>query len=108
MFGLMDSDLKYIFKGLDQFPEIRSVTLFGSRALGNYKKGSDVDLAILGESVTHKTIIGLNEYLNEIYPLPYFFDLIHYASISNENLKKHIDQYGKILYDQQKSRNLKS
>ncbi|WP_321992949.1 nucleotidyltransferase substrate binding protein [Clostridium butyricum] len=40
----------------------------------------------------------LNDYLNEIYPLPYFFDIINYNSITNENLKKHIDIEGKIIY----------
>ena len=38
------------------------------------------------------------DYLNEIYPLPYFFDIINYNSITNENLKKHIDIEGKIIY----------
>lgn len=40
----------------------------------------------------------LKDYLNEIYPLPYFFDIINYNSITNENLKKHIDIEGKIIY----------
>lgn len=40
----------------------------------------------------------LKDYLNEIYPLPYFFDIINYNSITNENLKKHIDVEGKIIY----------
>ncbi|WP_283624186.1 nucleotidyltransferase substrate binding protein [Clostridium butyricum] len=40
----------------------------------------------------------LKDYLNEIYPLPYFFDIINYNSMTNENLKKHIDIEGKIIY----------
>ena len=40
----------------------------------------------------------LKDYLNEIYPLPYFFDIINYNSITNENLKKHIDIEGEIIY----------
>lgn len=34
----------------------------------------------------------------EIYPLPYMFDLIHYDSLSDENLENHIDNFGKELY----------
>ncbi len=66
--------------------------------MGNYKNGSDVDIAVLGELISNNTILKLNDYLNEIYPLPYFFDIINYNSITNENLKKHIDIEGKIIY----------
>lgn len=98
MNGLIERDFYYIRKALEKFPEIEGVKLYGSRALGNYKNGSDVDLAIVGEKVSHKTMVSLNDYLNEIYPLPYMFDLVHYDSLSNENLKNHIDQFGKELY----------
>lgn len=66
--------------------------------MGNYKNGSDVDIVVLGELISNNTILKLNDYLNEIYPLPYFFDIINYNSITNENLKKHIDIEGKIIY----------
>ncbi|MBM7554489.1 nucleotidyltransferase family protein [Thalassobacillus pellis] len=97
MYGLLKRDLYYIQKAVDKFPEIEHVLLFGSRALGNHKNGSDVDLAIVGKEVSHRTILQLSEYLNDIYPLPYMFDLVHYNTISNENLKKHVDAYGKEL-----------
>ena len=98
MYGLIDRDLYYIQKAIEKFPEIECVKLFGSRALGSYKNGSDVDLAIIGEEVSHKTMIKLNDYLNEIYPLPYMFDLVHYDLLSNENLKNHIDTFGQKIY----------
>lgn len=98
MYGLIDRDFFYIHKALEKFPEIEKTLLFGSRALGNYKNGSDVDLAIVGEEVSHKTMVKLNDYLNEIYPLPYMFDLVHYDSLFNENLKNHIDTFGKEIY----------
>jgi predicted nucleotidyltransferase len=98
MYGLLDRDFKSIRKAIEQFPEIEEVRLFGSRALGNHKKGSDVDLAIMGEKVSYSTIVRLNDYLNEVYPLPYMFDIVHYDTISNDHLKKHIDQFGKELY----------
>lgn len=85
-------------KALEQCEEIEKAIIFGSRAMGNYKNGSDVDIAVLGELISNNTILKLNDYLNEIYPLPYFFDIINYNSITNENLKKHIDIEGKIIY----------
>lgn len=98
MFGLLERDMDYIKKALSEFNEIEKAIVFGSRAMGNYKKGSDIDLAIIGEQVTHKTIFKLNDYLNEVYPLPYFFDIVHYDSLSNDELKKHIDTEGKLIY----------
>lgn len=98
MYGLLDRDFKYILEAVKQYPEITEVVLFGSRALGNYKKGSDVDLAIIGEKVDRKVIRRLSDDLEEKYPLPYFFDIISYDEISNEELKRHIDSLGKSIY----------
>jgi len=99
MFGLIESDISYINIALAKFDEIECGIIFGSRALGNYKRGSDIDLAIKGKGVTSKTLYMLSDLLNEEYPLPYFFDIIHYESISNINLKNHIDREGKIIYE---------
>lgn len=94
MFGLLDKDLDYINQAIKSFTEIEKAKVFGSRAIGNYKKGSDVDIAIYGENVTEKTIAQLSDLLNEIYPIPYFFDVIHYENITNQKLIEHIDQIG--------------
>ncbi|KAB8127040.1 nucleotidyltransferase domain-containing protein [Gracilibacillus oryzae] len=98
MFGLIESDLHYIKNALNKFNEIETGIIFGSRAMGNYKRGSDVDIAITGKEVTSKTLYMLSDLLNEVYPLPYFFDINHYESISNVNFKNHIDKEGKIIY----------
>lgn len=98
MFGLLDRDIEYIKKALIKFNEIEEVVVFGSRAMGNYKKGSDIDIAIIGELVTSKTIFELADYLNDVYPLPYFFDILNYNFITNEKLKNHIDNEGKVIY----------
>ncbi|MUV37580.1 hypothetical protein JNUCC1_01386 [Lentibacillus sp. JNUCC-1] len=97
MCGLIERDFYYIHKAIDAFPEIEKAVLFGSRALGNYKRGSDVDIALLGKSVSPHTVAMISDYLNEEYPLPYMFDIVHYEALSNAQLKEHIDKYGKIL-----------
>lgn len=91
MHGLFERDFKFILKAISDYSEIEEVIIFGSRAMGNYKKGSDVDLALKGEGVNRKTVSRLSDALNEEYPLPYFFDVVNYKDISNEELKKHID-----------------
>ena len=50
------------------------------------------------ENIKRSIIYKLDDYLNEIYPLPYFFDIIQYDKISNENLINHIDREGKVIY----------
>ncbi|WP_174614845.1 nucleotidyltransferase domain-containing protein [Virgibacillus ihumii] len=99
MFGLTDKDIKLITEALDGVDEIENAFIFGSRALGNYKKGSDVDIAIGGRNVTWGTAATLSETLNEELPLPYYFDILDYNAISNHNLTAHIEQYGVQIYD---------
>ena len=97
MFGLLDRDINYIIKALEKYEEIEKAIIFGSRAMGNYKKGSDIDIAIVGKSIDNSILYRLDDYLNEVYPLPYFFDIINYERINNENLIRHIDEEGKII-----------
>lgn len=98
MFGLLDRDIEYILRALKQFDEIEEARVFGSRAMGNYKKGSDIDMVIIGKNITSSVLYKLDDYLNEVYPLPYFFDIIQYESIMNENLINHINNEGKVIY----------
>lgn len=99
MFGLLDRDIKYIRKALKQFDEIEKAIIFGSRAMGNYKNGSDVDLVIVGEAISTTVVLRISDLLNEEYPLPYFFDVLSYDSIKNEKLRKHITTEGKTIYN---------
>lgn len=98
-YGLLESDLQHIVDAAKSFPEIKTLLLFGSRAKGNYKKASDVDLALQGEQVSYDTVAQLSSVLNEEKPLPYFFDTINYQTLSNPQLKEHIDRVGIVLYE---------
>ena len=98
IYGLRESDLAHIQAAASEMSEITEVILFGSRAKGNYQKGSDVDLSIKGEGITHSTIVRLSESLNEERPLPYFFDIVDYGSLEDEPLREHIDRVGIVLF----------
>ncbi|SDI98745.1 Predicted nucleotidyltransferase [Natribacillus halophilus] len=87
-----------IIKELKQRKEIKEAAIFGSRAMGNYKNGSDVDLVIYGPEVTEHVISQLRITLNEELPLPYYFDIVHYETISSDPLKEHIDSVSRSLY----------
>jgi len=97
-FGLSPRDLSEISDTMSTFPEIEEAVLFGSRAKGNYKPGSDIDIAIKGRAIEQSCVSGLSYALNEESSLPYFFDIIHYESISEQALIEHIDRVGHQIY----------
>lgn len=93
-FGLSNKTLDYLINCFKDFKEIESVKIFGSRALGNYKRGSDVDLTLIGAAVDEKTALALSKRLNQELPLPYYFDIVVYSKIKNQALIEHIDRFG--------------
>jgi len=97
-FGLSDQQLNLIKETVAQFNEIDSAVIFGSRAMGNYKPGSDVDIAIKGRGINSDIVAALSTRLNEELPLPHFFDVVHYNTLDNETLIRHIDEEG-ILFE---------
>lgn len=103
-FGIPEKSMNIILHTLEQFKEIEKASIFGSRALGNYKNGSDIDLVIYGSRVTDEIINFLSIQLNEELPLPYFFDIVHYESLSNKKLKEHIDKFAKTLKTNQEDK----
>lgn len=96
--GLRQKDLEIIVSVLQQYPAVDEAFLFGSRAKGNFKNGSDVDLALKGNMLNTEIVSSISYQLNEDISLPYKFDVLNYQSISNENLKEHIDRVGIRLF----------
>ena len=96
-FGLPEESLQLIKQTIAQFPEIEQAVIFGSRAIGNYRKGSDVDLAIIGKQINHLTENRLSSILNEELPLPYFFDVVDYTHLTHPKLSEHIKKVGKPI-----------
>ncbi len=97
-YGLSQRDIDEILKAFKHFPEIDEAILFGSRAKGNYKPGSDVDIAIKGHKIEHSCVAGLSYVLNEESSLPYFFDIVHLEQIAETELVQHIERVGKRMY----------
>lgn len=97
-FGISNQSYQLLIKTFDALPEIEKVIIFGSRAKGNYKNGSDIDLAILGTNCTPEVAINVSGKLNEELPIPYFIDVIDYTSLKQPQLKEHIDRVGVEFY----------
>jgi predicted nucleotidyltransferase len=96
-FGLKKGDLAVIIHVLQQYPEIEKATIFGSRAKGNYKNGSDIDVALMG-NISFETMADCQLKLEEETMLPYKFDILDYTHLTHRELKEHIDRVGVPFY----------
>jgi predicted nucleotidyltransferase len=96
-FGLPEKSYALLCTALQRFPEIQQAIIFGSRAMGSNKPGSDVDIALKGAQVTAATVLGLSRLLNDELPLPHHYDICDYQTLTNDELKKHIDSFGKPI-----------
>ncbi|MBI3194873.1 MAG: nucleotidyltransferase domain-containing protein [Ignavibacteriae bacterium] len=97
-FGLSAESLEWIFRVLRVFPEIDEAIIFGSRAKGNCKPGSDIDLAVKGIFPSYNFTERIRTMLEDGLNLPYFFNVVDYNKISNPSLKEHIDRVGRLCY----------
>ncbi|MCI5158452.1 MAG: nucleotidyltransferase domain-containing protein [Candidatus Electrothrix sp. AUS1_2] len=96
-YGLSEKVLKEIQTVFGEFAEIEEVVLYGSRAKGNYKPGSDIDIALKGKRLHLQLLNSIDMELDELL-LPYIFDLSIYDHINNNDLLAHIQRVGKVLY----------
>jgi len=96
-FGLKRQELCLIRNVLKKNPKIDKAVIFGSRAKGDYRSFSDVDLAVYGDI----NAIDIESAICELDELPtvYTFDLLAYGLLKNAALKSHIDRVGVAIYD---------
>lgn len=96
-FGLSEKTIKIITELFKKYDQIDRVIIFGSRARGNFKNSSDIDLAIFGTNIDFKFIRHISSELDEL-PTPYTFDVLNYSDIENTKLQTNIDTEGSIFY----------
>jgi len=96
MFGIYPKSSDEILRIIDSCISIDEVIIYGSRAKGNYKEGSDIDITLKGE-VTNDDLSKLWHKLDDSY-IPYKFDISIYAQLKSESLIEHINRVGKTLY----------
>ncbi len=95
-YGLSQKTMDKILTVLKSFDEVEKVILFGSRAKGNFKEGSDIDLAIKGMGLNMDILRKLEIKIDNLM-LPYEVDLIIYDQIKEPALKEHINRVGMEL-----------
>ncbi len=95
-FGLTDSVINRIRFVMSTVPEIEKVLIYGSRAKGTNREGSDIDLTIIG-NVPFEKFNKLSADLDDLN-LIYKTDLSLFAAIDNQDLIEHINRVGKVFY----------
>ena len=98
--GLPTTTVQAIQGVLAKSPAVEQAILYGSRAKGNYKRGSDIDLTLKGAELTFRELLRLMDALDDLL-LPYMIDLSLYAHIDNPALREHIDRVGLVFYQRQ-------
>jgi type I restriction enzyme S subunit len=101
-FGLGAENIRKIQAVLAQYVEIEKVMIYGSRAKGNYKPGSDIDLSLFGKALSEDQLLRLENQLDDLM-LPYQFDLNRFHSLQNKALIEHIERVGIVLYSRDKT-----
>ena len=96
-FGLQEDVINQIKSVLAKHSNINTVIIYGSRAKGNFKIGSDIDLTIKGNHLNISLVYKIEQELDDLY-LPYSFDISIYNHIDNNDLKDHIKRIGKVFY----------
>ncbi len=97
-FGLKDTTVQEIQNVFAAFPQVEEVIVYGSRAKGNYKPGSDIDLTLKGENLNLSVLSKIDLLLDDLL-LPYTFDISVFNHITNPDLIDHINRVGIVLYD---------
>lgn len=98
--GLKDSQLEEIRSFAKKNPAIEEVIVYGSRAKGNYRPGSDVDLILVGKDLKLADQLSFWNDLDDSYQ-PYFFDVAILHHIQNDSLLEHIERVGKKIYQRE-------
>lgn len=105
-FGLEIQVIENIISVLEQHPKVDKAFVFGSRAKGNYRPDSDIDIAIKGNEITTDDIIAISVAF-ETKGITHKFDLLDYHSIKEPALKEHIDRVGIEFYSRWKEKTLR-
>jgi len=96
-YGLKDSTIQKIQSVLALYPQVEKAILYGSRAMGNYKNGSDIDLTLCGAGLTMKVLYRIMDELDDLL-LPYMIDLSILEDIGDAGLRDHIQRVGLTFY----------
>lgn len=99
MYGLPQRTMDSMEKIFRRYGNIKQVILYGSRAKGNYRNGSDIDLTLKTDATfTHRDFLRVIGDFDDS-DIPYLADISIYETLNSENLKEHINRVGKVIFE---------
>lgn len=97
VFGLNQKTHAVLKDVFQKYTAIEQVIIYGSRAKGNFKPSSDIDLTLVAPSMSHELLLKLENEIDDLL-LPYKFDISLFHQIDNADLIDHIKRVGKTFY----------
>ncbi|MDP3979395.1 MAG: nucleotidyltransferase domain-containing protein [Pseudomonas sp.] len=97
-FGLARDAIERIQSVFNRYPTVEKVVIYGSRAKGNYRVGSDIDLTLMGDNLTDPMLSAIKSDLDELNT-PYLFDISIFNDVQSVDLKEHIARAGQVFYE---------
>jgi predicted nucleotidyltransferase len=95
--GLSEATISKLTAVIKQHPFIEKVVVYGSRAKGNFRPGSDIDLAVFSSTMSYLEQMKLADNIDDLL-LPYTVDVLHFEKLTNAELIDHINRVGLVLY----------
>ncbi|MCI4443093.1 MAG: nucleotidyltransferase domain-containing protein [Lentimicrobium sp.] len=96
-FGLNQETIDKINSVFEKHPEIDKVIIYGSRAKGNYRAGSDIDLTLIGNDLEYDLAGTIDSEIDDLNT-PYLLDISIFERLNSPSLKEHINRVGKVFY----------
>lgn len=97
-FGLSDTIIKELQDVFRRHANIKKVLIFGSRSKGNYRAGSDIDLALIGKDIDYRQILDIQTEIDDLGML-YSIDILNYETKVGTPIGDHIDRVGQVFYE---------
>ena len=96
-YGLSKKTIENLHSIFSKFKKIDQVILYGSRAMGNFKTGSDIDLTLVGPSLQMDDLLRIEGEVDDLL-LPYKVDLSLIHNIDDPEVLDHITRVGVVFY----------
>ena len=96
-FGLSDSTIDKLQEVFRRYAEVDEVIIYGSRAKGNFRNGSDIDITVKGNRINRKIMSSIWQDIEDLN-FPYKVDLSDFQVLNTPDLSDHIERVGKVLY----------
>jgi predicted nucleotidyltransferase len=99
--GLSEKTVEQIQGVFVNFSELEKVVLYGSRAKGTHRSGSDIDLTLYGSGLNHTLLTRIKNELDDLL-LPYDMDISLFEDLNHPALLDHIERVGQVFYERVK------